>query len=255
MANIIFRQSTTATIPSSTIAKEAPLTNLELDGNFRSLNVNKVEIDDTLYIGTTPVILNRSSAAQTLTGISIDGNAGTVTDGVYLSTVNIFTDSNTFRHSGGVRTEGAATKDAVVLMGRNGGADSYAVTITPTTLTGNRTITLPDANGTLIHDGGSYNNPSWITALGETKVLPSQTNQEGKYLTTNGTSTSWGTVAAGATNLDELTDVAIVSPSIGQVLKFNGTSWVNGTDATGEGGGGGGITTGKAIAMAIVFGG
>jgi hypothetical protein len=39
------------------------------------------------------------------------------------------------------------------------------------------------------------------------------------------------------TNLDSLTDVTITSPTNGQVLKFNGTNWVNGTDATGGGGG------------------
>jgi hypothetical protein len=37
----------------------------------------------------------------------------------------------------------------------------------------------------------------------------------------------------GATNLDGLTDVTITSPSNGQVLKYNGTAWVNDTDAGG----------------------
>ena len=37
----------------------------------------------TVYIGTTAVALNRASASLSLTGISIDGNAGTVTNGVY----------------------------------------------------------------------------------------------------------------------------------------------------------------------------
>ena len=35
------------------------------------------------YIGTTLLNLNRASAAQTLTGVSISGNAGTVTNGFY----------------------------------------------------------------------------------------------------------------------------------------------------------------------------
>jgi len=45
---------------------------------------------------------------------------------------------------------------------------------------------------------GSYANPAWITSLAETKVLPSQTTHTGKYLTTNGTVTSWAVVDAGA---------------------------------------------------------
>lgn len=65
----------------------------------------------------------------------------------------------------------------------------------------------------------------------------------------DGTSTQWvqpttpsygaGGGGGGATTIDQLTDVTITSPSVGQVLKYNGTAWVNGTDNTGGGGGGG----------------
>lgn len=43
--------------------------------------------------------------------------------------------------------------------------------------------------------------------------------------------------STGATTLSQLSDVYITSPTSGQVLKFNGTKWVNGTDSTGSGGG------------------
>jgi len=43
----------------------------------------------------------------------------------------------------------------------------------------------------------------------------------------------------GATVIDDLTDVTITSPSSGQVLKYNGSAWINDTDATGGGGGSG----------------
>ncbi len=39
--------------------------------------------DQQFYIGTTQIAINRSTASQTLTGVSIDGNAATVTNGVY----------------------------------------------------------------------------------------------------------------------------------------------------------------------------
>lgn len=60
------------------------------------------------------------------------------------------------------------------------------------------------------------------------------TNQLKSY---NGTG-NW--VPIGVTNLDSLTDVTITTPADGQVLKYNSTTstWVNGTDATGSGGGG-----------------
>lgn len=91
MANLIYRASLTPPTPASTILKTNPLTNLEVDGNFKSLN------DDL------------------------------------------------------------ATKVSL---------------------------------------SGSYANPSWITSLSETKVLPSQTNNSGKFLTTNGTSSSWASLDA-----------------------------------------------------------
>jgi hypothetical protein len=39
-----------------------------------------------------------------------------------------------------------------------------------------------------------------------------------------------------AASINALADVVVASPSTGQVLKFNGTNWVNDTDATGGGG-------------------
>lgn len=44
---------------------------------------------------------------------------------------------------------------------------------------------------------------------------------------------------SGSTTLVGLSDVQVTSPTSGQVLKYNGTKWVNGTDNTGGGGGGG----------------
>jgi hypothetical protein len=41
--------------------------------------------NSSLYIGTTEIVLNRGSGALSLTGVNIDGNAGTVTNGVYTS--------------------------------------------------------------------------------------------------------------------------------------------------------------------------
>jgi hypothetical protein len=40
------------------------------------------------------------------------------------------------------------------------------------------------------------------------------------------------------TTLDTLTDVVVLSPTTGQVLKFDGTNWVNDTDISGGGSGG-----------------
>jgi hypothetical protein len=44
---------------------------------------------------------------------------------------------------------------------------------------------------TLVLTTGSYADPSWITSLSQTKVLPSQGGHSGEFLTTNGTSSFW----------------------------------------------------------------
>jgi hypothetical protein len=51
-----------------------------------------------------------------------------------------------------------------------------------------------------------------------------------------------------AVTLDRLADVVLTAPSLGQVLKFNGTNWVNDTDATS--GGGSTTFTGDALIIA-----
>ena len=43
---------------------------------------------------------------------------------------------------------------------------------------------------------GSYANPSFITSLDDGKVLPSMSGNTGKFLTTNGTDSSWSSVDA-----------------------------------------------------------
>lgn len=71
-------------------------------------------------------------------------------------------------------------------------------------------------------------------------------------LYSDGTSTQWvqpttpsygaGGGGGGASALTDLTDIQLSSPTSGQVLKYNGTKWVNGTDNVGTGGGVGATT-------------
>jgi hypothetical protein len=50
--------------------------------------------NSSFNIGTTSISLGRSSASQTLTGVSIDGNAATVSNGVYTNANNVLTAGN-----------------------------------------------------------------------------------------------------------------------------------------------------------------
>lgn len=67
-----------------------------------------------------------------------------------LAGAQTFTGAKTFRVGNAIRSEVAATQDAIVIAGRAGGTASYAVTLIPTTLAANRTVTLPDGDVTMI---------------------------------------------------------------------------------------------------------
>jgi len=92
-------------------------------------------------VGTDEYVIARSGANYKLTGTNLLG--------LVTGTANTFTAAQTFRAASAVRSDAAATQDAVVLAGRAGGTNSYAVTLTPTTLSASRTMTLPDANTTV----------------------------------------------------------------------------------------------------------
>ena len=84
-------------------------------------------------------------------------------DGVSLPANNLFTGLNQFQNIGGIQTWYSSTiQDGVNIIGRNGGTGSWRSILTPTTLSGNRTLTLPDVSGTVITTG----NLSSITAVG-----------------------------------------------------------------------------------------
>lgn len=58
----------------------------------------------------------------------------------------------------------AGTQDGVALSGRAGGTSSHGVTLTPTTLTATRTLTLPDTTGDLAaFTSARGSNTSWTT--------------------------------------------------------------------------------------------
>jgi hypothetical protein len=61
----------------------------------------------------------------------------------------------------------AATQDAVKLSPRAGGTSSFVSSITTTTLTANRVITLPDATGTVVLGGGTCSGTSSGTNTGD----------------------------------------------------------------------------------------
>jgi hypothetical protein len=69
--------------------------------------------------------------------------------------------------SGGLTTRVAATQDGVAITGRAGGTGTYSVTLTPATLSANRTITLPDVAGTVVTTGSSLTSSDLLSILSD----------------------------------------------------------------------------------------
>ena len=128
--------SSTLTLAGLTsVTSAAVVTN---DGGFRVRNTtdNSKQLAFALSGITT-------STTRTLTVQDVNDTI------VVLGTNQTFTGNNTFRNSSGQRFEQAATNDGVVINGRGGGSNSFAVTLTPEALGANRTIVLPNAGGTV----------------------------------------------------------------------------------------------------------
>ena len=72
----------------------ASLTNLPA-GQLSGTIPSSVLGNSTLYVGTTAIALNRASGSQSLTGTSIDGNAGTATTATNANNIAIIDDTST----------------------------------------------------------------------------------------------------------------------------------------------------------------
>ena len=87
MANILFRVSSTAPIPASTTVKNAPLTNIEIDGNFRSV------IEDLANIVNVLLPLKANLASPDFTG-TVTAEAITASGTVTASDFNSTSDAS-----------------------------------------------------------------------------------------------------------------------------------------------------------------
>lgn len=155
----------------------------------------------THYIGTTSIQYNRASASQTLTGVSIDGNAGTVTNGFYTSSsFNLGTTSIAVNRASAIQN----------LTGIN--IDGNAGTVT---------------NG--VYTTGSYSDPTWLT-ISATKVgLGNVTNESKATMFTSPTFTGnaiIGTNTSSTLRINNATGTPVnaTTPAGYMALNVNGTT-------------------------------
>jgi hypothetical protein len=104
--------------------------------------------------GTLPVGNGGTGATSFTSGAVLKGSGTSAittatagTDYAKPDTTSTWTAAQTFRAANAIRSEAASTQDAIVIAGRAGGTSSYAITMTPATLSASRTVTLPDGGG------------------------------------------------------------------------------------------------------------
>jgi hypothetical protein len=132
---------------------------------------------------------------------------------------------------------GTGTVTSASVVSANGFAGSVANATTTPAITLTTSITgVLKGNGTAI--SAATSGTDYAPATSGTSILYGNGSGGFSNVTVgSGLTFSTGTLSAsgGGGNLDGLTDVTITSPTTGQVLKYNGTIWVNDTDSTGSG--------------------
>ena len=149
--NIAATSAQYATIKVSSLATNSTITAPSSNRSYRIINADGTYSLTIKASGQTGVVF---SAGQTgivafngtdyvLVGSA--SGAGNVT----LSGNNAFTGANTFYNATGQTFAPTSTNDGIIVLGRAGGSSSYRVTLSPTTLSASRTLTLPDATDTV----------------------------------------------------------------------------------------------------------
>ena len=138
-----------------------------------------------------------------------------------------YVDLTTAQTIGGTKTFSDATKNNGGILLQNGSSSTLAGYMNLGGLT----------NGVKLTSGGGISNTFTLpSATGYTFTFPNATGtvaltSDISYPVTSVFGRTGAVVAAeGDYSLTQLSDVIITTPTTGQVLKYNGTSWVNGTD-------------------------
>ena len=206
--------------------------------------------DDSFHVGTGITMYGGSVGIISCTGIFIEGSsvsASVVDDTTPQLGGDLDLNSSDITGTGNINITGGATVSGTVSASDVSVASGHIILNS----TGANIIGVTTSTSF----SGSGSNLTGLTGA-SAATYGDASNSAQIVVDANGRITGISEVAisdggGGSSTLSGLSDVSISSPSVGQVLKYSGSAWVNGTD---EGGSGSGISTGKAIAMAMVFG-
>lgn len=166
----------------------------------------------SVVLATSPTLTTPAIGAATATSLAATGAAGVV-------------------------VRAAATQDGVALVGRAGGTSSYEVTITPTTLAADRTLTLPDASGTVAL---TVNHLGVFGSTTSAQLAGIMSDETGSGALVFATSPSLTTPNIGVATATSVNKVAITAPATsatltiadGKTLTASNTLTFTGTDAS-----------------------
>jgi len=162
-------------------------------GTLDTLNEIAAALADTANFSDTVVLKAGSTMSGALamgtnkiTGLGTPTNSADAATKNYVDTVVIAPSNLT----GVITSVGAATS----IASQTGTGSTFVVQDTPTLTTPVLGVaTATSINGTTIPSTATL-----VTTGDTTLLVPSQTGQSGKYLTTNGTASSWDTVSSGS---------------------------------------------------------
>lgn len=159
--------------------------NLTVNGTTSTINSTVTTLDDpiiTLGGDTAPTsddnkdrgieFRYHSGTAASLGFMGYDDSTGRFTfltgatnsSEVFSGTLGTIDISSVVATGGTITVRTSSAQDGIILQGRSGGTGTYAITMTPGTLTASRTLTLPDTAGTVITTGDSQTITSTMIA-------------------------------------------------------------------------------------------
>jgi len=155
-----------ATITGTTATSVLTVDGIEIDTTGASSD-QVLTYNGTKFVPSAP----GAAAAGSLTGTTLASNvvSSSLTSVGTLGSLAVTGSVSTglVDAVGTITAQNSSGQDAVRLQGRTGGSSNLRVSLTPATLTGNRTVTLPNATGTAITTG----NLSDITSTGTLSSL------------------------------------------------------------------------------------
>ena len=142
-ANAAFAQSNIALTQANAAFAQANISLTQANAAFAQANIALTQAN-AAFAQANVTLIRTNSAFDTANAASIRAN-----NSLDANNGGVVTGAVTVTSASGLRLETGSGQDAILIRGRSGGSGSFAATITPATLTGNITATIPSENFTV----------------------------------------------------------------------------------------------------------